>query len=75
MDIAIRLKPEPDCPACGETMVLRRPRLVGKQFRPFWSCPAFPDCVGKREIDNSGIPAGDDEEESLDDMMMEDDNE
>jgi ssDNA-binding Zn-finger/Zn-ribbon topoisomerase 1 len=57
-DITIRTKPEPHCPDCGAKMVLRRPR-AGQRWRPFWGCPDWPDCHGKRQIGGDGLPESD----------------
>lgn len=59
----IRTKPEPYCPKCGARMILRRPRNQ-QQWRPFWGCPMFPDCDGKRQIDDDGLPEQDEIYES-----------
>lgn len=60
-NIPIRTNPEPYCPDCGGRMKLRRPP-PGKDWRPFWGCSQFPDCKGKRQIDDAGLPIEDEEE-------------
>ncbi len=46
----IRTKPSPFCPICGAKMVLRRPR-PHQNWKPFWGCNTFPDCDGKRQVE------------------------
>ena len=59
MSKSIQVKPEPFCPDCGAKMVLRRP-TPGKSWKPFWGCNRFPDCRGKRAIDEeTGLPESD----------------
>lgn len=36
----------PTCPDCSRTMVLRKPYYG----RKFWGCPAYPNCLGRRNI-------------------------
>lgn len=55
MTINIRTSPIPYCPDCGAAMALRRPR-PGQDWNPFWGCSLFPDCRGKRGIDEDGLP-------------------
>jgi len=63
MSTIIQTKPEPSCPSCGARMVLRRPKLGGKDFNPFWGCNRYPDCRGTRNIDlETGKPESDEEE-------------
>lgn len=45
----IRVKPEPSCPKCGSTMVLRKPdksKYPNAAWVPFWGCTRFPNCKG-----------------------------
>ena len=57
----IRTKPEPSCPECGARMVLRRPKL-NQNWKPFWGCGQWPDCNGKRNIGDDGLPDMDNDE-------------
>lgn len=53
----IQTKPKPNCPECGESMELRRPREGTTQnFDPFWGCSNYPDCRGVLKIDAAGKP-------------------
>lgn len=54
----IIITPEPLCPECYSTMILRRPRF-GEHWPPFWGCPGFPECKGKREVMLDGNPEPD----------------
>ena len=54
-NLIIQTKPEPYCPDCGGRMKLRRPP-AGHTWRPFWGCMNYPDCKGKRQIDDHGKP-------------------
>ena len=38
---------KPDCPRCGQEMVLRKNQKQGSQF---WGCPGFPRCRGTRPV-------------------------
>jgi len=58
LDRAIRTKPVPMCPECGEEMVLRRPR-VGQEWEAFWGCSQYPKCRGSRDILPDGTPEPD----------------
>ncbi len=49
----IKTKPEPYCPKCGGRMILRRPRQ-GQNWTPFWGCSEYPECRGKRNIQENG---------------------
>ena len=60
INIIIQTKPEPYCPDCGGRMVLWRPP-PGKDWRPCWGCSQYPDCLGKRQIDDDGLPEKDEE--------------
>jgi len=56
----IHTEPKPYCPECGAKMVLREPR-GRQQWDPFWGCPEWPDCDGKRQVMEDGTPEPDDE--------------
>jgi len=58
MATGIRTKPEPCCPDCGARMILRRPH-PWQDWKPFWGCSQFPDCKGKRQIEEDGTPRED----------------
>ena len=62
INITIRTKPEPHCPVCGAKMVLRKPK-ANQTWRPFWGCPQYPDCCGKRVIGNDGLPEMDEDDD------------
>lgn len=42
-------------------MVLRRPKL-NQNWKPFWGCGQWPDCNGKRNIGDDGLPDMDNDE-------------
>lgn len=46
----------PECPECGEDMVVRTNRNTGEQF---YGCPAYPDCDGTESlvIDERAYPS------------------
>lgn len=58
MSAGTQTKPVPYCPDCGAQMKLRRPPR-GARWKPFWGCGLFPDCSGKRQIDEDGRPVFD----------------
>lgn len=39
----------PECPRCGEIMVLRSPR-PNQSWEPFWGCKNFPKCKGNKSL-------------------------
>ena len=39
--------PDPLCPLCRSSMVVRRGKQSGRKF---WGCSTFPDCRGKRNV-------------------------
>lgn len=51
----IQTYPVPYCPDCGAKMMLRRPR-PSQDWPAFWGCSQFPNCRGKRGIDEDGKP-------------------
>ena len=57
----IKTKPEPYCPDCGARMKLRRPRnaRLKLSWKPFWGCSQYPDCHGRRNIQEDGTAEGD----------------
>jgi len=66
----IHTSPAPACPECGGLMVLRQPRPGGKTFEAFWGCQSYPNCHGKRNIDEDGFP--EDDYENFDDYDLDD---
>lgn len=64
----IRTKPEPECPECGEKMVLRIPR-ADQAWKAFWGCSNFPNCRGSLNIGLDGLPI---EEEEWDELSYDD---
>lgn len=40
----------PKCPNCGRPMIKRMARKGINSGHEFWSCPAYPDCLGTRSI-------------------------
>lgn len=41
----------PECPLCGKPMVRRVQKKGAMQGREFWGCVNFPQCLGKRNIE------------------------
>lgn len=44
---------EPECPECGEDMVIRRNGQTGEQF---YGCSMFPQCDGTAQIETRERP-------------------
>ncbi len=44
----------PDCPRCGNTMVVRVAKRGTQAGKRFWGCPGFPNCRGTVAIDEPG---------------------
>jgi hypothetical protein len=44
----------PRCPICRRPMVLRHVKKGARAGQPFWGCPEFPDCRGRRQIADAG---------------------
>ncbi|MFA0081908.1 topoisomerase DNA-binding C4 zinc finger domain-containing protein, partial [Vibrio breoganii] len=42
--------PTPNCPKCGELMVLRQKREKLSARNSFWGCSSFPVCRGTRNV-------------------------
>ncbi len=42
---------EPDCPRCGDPMVLRTARRGANAGSQFYGCPRYPHCRGTRPVD------------------------
>ena len=42
--------PIPDCPRCGNPMVLRTAKAGKNAGRQFWGCSTYPDCKGVADI-------------------------
>jgi restriction system protein len=40
----------PDCPSCGETMVLRTSKRGANAGNQFWGCSTYPACKGTRSV-------------------------
>lgn len=40
----------PNCPTCGEPMVLRTARKGARAGSQFWGCAAYPECNGARPL-------------------------
>jgi ssDNA-binding Zn-finger/Zn-ribbon topoisomerase 1 len=40
----------PPCPLCGKTMIKRVAKKGINSGKEFWSCSAYPDCRGTRQI-------------------------
>ena len=40
---------DPDCPECGDPMVIRKNRSTGQQF---YGCVLYPQCDGTEPIDD-----------------------
>jgi restriction system protein len=40
----------PDCPLCAKPLVLRTARKGPNAGKPFWGCPAYPNCKGSRPL-------------------------
>ncbi|MBR6192363.1 MAG: topoisomerase DNA-binding C4 zinc finger domain-containing protein [Prevotella sp.] len=40
----------PQCPQCGKPMIKRMARKGINSGREFWSCSAYPQCNGTREM-------------------------
>ena len=40
----------PNCPLCGESMVLRISKKRSNSGNQFWGCPSFPRCRGTAEL-------------------------
>lgn len=49
----------PRCPRCWREMILKLPPL-DKVWKPFWSCPAFPNCHGVRHTATVDYPYDED---------------
>jgi restriction system protein len=45
----------PECPSCGETMVLRRAKTGTNAGQEFWGCSAFPQCRGTRACESATV--------------------
>lgn len=43
----------PHCPVCNREMVARQARRGPNAGNSFWGCPAYPDCRGTREIEET----------------------
>jgi four helix bundle suffix protein len=41
----------PDCPTCGERMVLRTARQGKQAGTQFWGCSGYPECKGTRKLE------------------------
>ena len=42
----------PSCPVCGGGMVERKVRKGANKGKPFWGCPKYPKCRGRRPINS-----------------------
>ena len=51
--IAVRDGNAPSCPKCGRPMQRRIAKSGPKQGLPFWGCPGWPECDGRRDMGNS----------------------
>jgi restriction system protein len=40
----------PDCPSCGQSMVLRTSKRGANVGTQFWGCSTYPDCKGTRNL-------------------------
>jgi four helix bundle suffix protein len=49
-DGTVAAAPAPECPKCGQTMRRRTARTGRNAGRAFWSCAAYPECKGTRDI-------------------------
>lgn len=43
----------PDCPQCGQVMLLRKGRESGEAF---WGCRSYPECKGTRRLVDGRSP-------------------
>lgn len=44
----------PSCPLCGSTMKRRTARIGASVGTSFWGCSKYPDCRGKRSMEETG---------------------
>lgn len=40
----------PNCPSCGQHMIMRTAKKGRRRGRPFWGCSSYPRCRGTRSI-------------------------